>query len=851
MPPFDFTVSWPLSSMEPRLRLTIPKPIPKSWVKQVAPQLLAAPRFALAPVGAPDHPQLVLEASGDSFKPVQQPAIEWPLSLAAGAELQLCQRLMTRVVEVKTGVKIRKADVAVGDAAGNVEIGTHARAGEPVRIWTRDELTTLPPDATQLSPHTFGIIGKLEQVIHFSTPRRRFSLGFQSVPLALDASGKRWEPDGPHIGVPRIAAAGISELEVCLPGGRWVSLTRHAGMFDLPLEDVAQRHRLRFRAGNKTDWVNLKILPSDTQHKLELPASDGSRCLLVSSSQLASVVVRRLDDNVVVATADAGQHDELCVKLPPIERRQQYVAELIYPGCPVPIPAPVLDVRRHFDLVLGATVLALGPEHHRGPTVHRALARLGTVSGIGVERESHVAVLVCSAGRRGRSDQRRMFDGWIADRSGNVTIPLCDVVDDLELDTTHEVSVRAGALARFCFTIKDSYFVREPQNDEPYAELLPYCTLGRAPEWRWIPATEPWRCWRGAPMVETPGGWVPPPLDIPAGGILAAPFDGDRRVGHVRLIPDSAGAAILDPLGGDLDVKAGPSLATLRAEFDGDKARRERLAELIENVAVFDADDALDVPRLAKHDGALVAWLAMRPVQAQTTATEPHVLRAIPIGAWWRAVAAALDDYGQLPALDVPEEWLLLAVLISAGLPVASEHRGLAATLVERLASCRPVRRATRTEAGTSPVALTDLAERLPLLLEDWRRGDKVTLHDLTISPSLHHRLQGRAIHDSVHRDVLALINAQACDTERFFLTPLALGALAARVVLDPGLSREARGELRTQLLEQRQLRVWQRCEPLVGALYLYSLCRLWSDLHATCPTAEALRKLILEMEVA
>ena len=251
MPPFTYAVSWPLNSAEPRLRLTVPRPIPKSWVKQVAPQLLAAPRFALAPVGVTGD-QLVLEASGDSFRPVQQPAIEWPLSLAAGAELQLCQRLMTRVVEVKTGVKIRNADVAVGDAAGNAEIGTRARAGEPVRIWTRDELSAIPPDATQLSPHAFEIVGKLEQVIFFSTPRRRFSLGFLSEPLALEALGKRWEPRGPHIGVPRIAAVGISALEVHLQGDGWASLVSRAGVFDLPLEDAARRCRLRFRAGNKT-----------------------------------------------------------------------------------------------------------------------------------------------------------------------------------------------------------------------------------------------------------------------------------------------------------------------------------------------------------------------------------------------------------------------------------------------------------------------------------------------------------------------------------------------------------------------------------------------------------------------
>src|SRR5262249_32698520 len=151
---------------------------------------------------------------------------------------------------------------------------------------------------------------------------------------------------------------------------------------------------------------------------------------------------------------------------------------------------------------------------------------------------------------------------------------------------------------------------------------------------------------------------------------------------------------------------AGPSLTTLRGEFDSGKARRERLADAIENLAVFGADDALDVPRLSKHDGALIAWLEMRPVKARMTTTEPNVLRAIPIGAWWRAVAAALDDSGQLPAPAVPEDLLLLTVLISAGLPVANEHRRLAATIAERLVSCRPLRSATRAEAGAGPVAL-------------------------------------------------------------------------------------------------------------------------------------------------
>lgn len=798
----------------------------------------------------------MLEAIGDGFLPVQQRVIEWPMSTVVGSEIRLVRKLPSGPMEAGTGIILSRAGVVVGDSDGNAAPGTHARSHEPIRIWTLNELVTIPPRARSLSTHAFEIVGQFGERIVFQTQRERLHLAFASQPLALQPHGPRWrshDPRGPYIGVPRIEAKGVSALEVCLPGGRWTPLRHHGGMFDLTLEDAPRSGGLRFRAGSKEARLQLDILPAGTHHRLEPPARDGSRLFLVSSPRLAELRLRRAEHDTVIATVDGCGQDEIRLKLPPTEHRQDYAVELVYLDCPTGVSVPVVDVRRHFDLISGDRVFALGAERERGPTVERFLARLSTVRGVGVEPGTRVSVMVCSAGRWRSGAQHASFDGWIADRSGDVELPLQDLIDSLEPCPTHELIVHvAGALAsRFRLTIRDSYFLPEPCGHEPYTKLLPGCALTGALEWRWVPAAQPWDGWRAAPMIELDGGWIPPAVDAPPGGILAAPFDRVRRVGQVRFLEDRSGREVLDDLGRRLIGPDGLSAATLRAELAASKPRRDRLRAMIEALAMFGAGDALEVTRLAGLDGALPAWMAMRSDAGPATGFQHDTLRAIPIGAWWRAVAAAQDDSGQLPALTVPEGPLLLVVLLWAGLPGASEHRQQIADAAARFASCRPLRRATRGEAGAGPVTLADFSERLDLLLEDWRRGDRTALHDLTITPSLRRRLEGEAIRENVHPDVLGLLGAHSPEVHRFFLAPLALGALAARVVLDPRLAPAARGELRAELLEQRHLRAWRRCEPLVGALYLYSLCRHWSDLRSACVTGDALRELIVAMEVA
>lgn len=854
MPPYTCAFYWPLQDNEPHLRFEIPAGIPRSWVERYAPAFASVNRFGLGLGSA--SPGLMLEATGDAFLPVQQRAIEWPMSTVVGSEIRLIRRQVSGTTETGTGIILSRTGVVVGDSDGNAAPGTHARSDEPIRIWTLNELVAIPPGARSLSTHAFEITGQLGERIVFQTQQEKLQLAFASQPLALQPRGPRWrshDPRGPYIGVPRIEAKGVSALEVCLPGGRRTPLRHHGGVFDLTLEDAPRSGGLRFRSGGKEAVLRLDILPSGTRHRLEPPARDGSRLLLVSSPRLAELRLRRAEHDAVIATVDARGQGEIRLKLPPTEHRQDYAVELVYLDSPAGIFVPVVDVRRHFDLIVGDRVFALGAERERGPTMQRSLARLATVRGVGVEPGTLVSVMVRSAGRWRSGAQHPSFDGWAADRSGEVELPLQDLIDDLEPCTTHELIVNvAGALtSRFHFTVTDSHFLREPCHDGPYTELLPGCALTGALEWRWVAAAQPWDGWRAAPMIETDGGWVPPAVDAPPGGILAAPFDSTRRVGQVRFLEDLSGREVLDELGRRLIAPDGLSVTALRAELAASPARRDRLRAMIETLAMFGAGDALEPTRLARLDGALPAWLAMRSDAGLPAGFQLDTLRAIPIGAWWRAVAAAQDDSGPLPALTVPEGPLLLVALLRAGLPGAGEHRQQIADAAARFASCRPLRSATRGEAGAGPVTLADFCERLIVLLEDWRRGDRTALHDLTIAPSLRRRLDGEAIRDNVHPDVLALLGTHSPEVHRFFLAPLALGALAARVVLDPRLTPAARGELRAELLEPRQLRAWRRCEPLVGALYLYSLCRHWSDLCSACGSGDALREVIAAMEVA
>jgi hypothetical protein len=85
---------------------------------------------------------------------------------------------------------------------------------------------------------------------------------------------------------------------------------------------------------------------------------------------------------------------------------------------------------------------------------------------------------------------------------------------------------------------------------------------------------------------------------------------------------------------------------------------------------------------------------------------------------------------------------------------------------------------------------------------------------------------------------------------EHFVEAPLALASAAARTTLDPSLSGSQRRLLRSLVYAQRQVRAWHRFEPLVGALYAFSLCAYWMSMRTALSSPAEARSHIEQIEV-
>lgn len=345
-------------------------------------------------------------------------------------------------------------------------------------------------------------------------------------------------------------------------------------------------------------------------------------------------------------------------------------------------------------------------------------------------------------------------------------------------------------------------------------------------------------------------GWSPPQVPSEPGGILAAPFDGSVRLAYVRYVAGPTVADDDETLVRALADREGLTSRVLRQEFARSEKSRRRLIDSLTNLAFFEAGESLRMTRLARIDGAPLAYATIRG--SAKDVAEPRDLRAVPLGAWLRVAEALTNDTGEWVSQmyrlsgEVTELPIITCALHHAGLAVSSAQvREVEA--VSLIAGKLPATRLRRTTAGNETIAPTmtlfDAERMLAVVLTQWLRADRQAFEVGVLDDEL--------VELGEVPDVLQdLLRSGFPESLHLFKAPLLLAGSAAAVVLDWRLPMAVRSRLRRLLLAPRQQRSWMLFEPVASGLYLVALSKLWQDFRRACPTKEVARSTARTIEV-
>lgn len=815
----------------------------RAWLEELDPRLVAAQRVALAPAGAP-RLAVACDAVGDSLRPTAPQT--WPLHDVAGRDLLLVKRSLSGAVEVPIGVTIPAPAYLIADRSGRISSGEQVTAGVGARVWFARPTSIVRGDARPLGDNVFEL-GSADGAVIFQSELGEIELTMLPEAIDFQLLGRRWESggrQGPFLGMPSIRSSSNQTLRV-LVAGKEVGVVKRGSGQPLALPDVAASYVAEIQGAGVSTRARFAVLPTETSYRMTSPTRTGARDLMLVVPGLVGARVLDDDGRELAATVEVHDDGVATLELPPSEETRRCTCELRFAHDRI-VKAPLFDVRRRIELDLGQRVVALRQTGAESLRLELALARYGLLRLSGFESGEAIEVRVRSSNRGLRHDVTRHLAPVRCDDDGQATLSLDDIVADLEPCHAHQLRFTVER-QQWCIDLDDTVFAHEPESGAPYGALLPESRLHTsALTWRWLPAARQWEDVRELDMVRTADGWSPPIVALPEGGILAAPFDGERRAGYVRFLP---GAPVPetepDELVRALAEPHGLSLAVLRREFARGKEARSRLAEALTSLAELDAPGSLRLAHIAETDGALLAYIAL----TSDGLIEPRMLRGVPAGAWLRACEAVLDDRGEwLPALRcrLPEDLLLIALLASAGLPVGPANQGDVAT-AGVIAGILPDLRRVGTEPGEidvcSPTSLLDYGARLGGILDDWRLGYRRELREREVDRGLRQHCRPLSA-------VAAYLDRKLSGVTHLVEAPVALATAAARVVLDLSLGAEQRGALRAELLNRRHARAWELFEPLVGALYLFSLAALWSDFRKQYPEPERARRFLALAEV-
>jgi len=847
--PLTIRVVWPIEELEPLVTLRLPNDeLPAAWLHGLAPALVNCSRLAVSPAGLPSLSE-TLEAAGKHFKRTRSSPWMWRLPEVRGRTLSISRRSLKGITEVPTGILVPNPMIVIADASGRTIALNSLVADTEYRAWLPHPPRRVSSNVQRRSESTFLFRGTDGEAVTFETDEDTFELSISNSPLGCELTGRRWISEraaGPYIGLPMVQVNTTTRPEIRTGTTSWQPLQGGPTMYSLPSDAPTGRLRAFVRAENKSREFRFSLVPANTSYRLHPPTDEGTRALAIVSTGLRGVRVLR-DEIEVAACTTENAESKVRILLPSIDERQRYRVELNY-GTTI-VAAPLWDSRRIFRIDLGGDFILMTQGSDEPPRIERALARYASMEASGLRPDEVVSLHVRSINRGRRLDEGRFFQVGTADLDGTLRTFLAGIVDDLDPCARHQLSFVVQEDARrlvWRIDVDDTIFAKEPESDEPYGALASRSQIrGHGLSWGWVPAARQWEPVQFAPMMKVHDGWRPPATEIPAGGLLAAPFDGEHRVGYVRYV---VGPELVDdePLCVATAQPHGFDLPLLRREFAHGCANRQRLCAILMNLATFNAGASLTVPSVCALDGAVVAYAAMR-----NEASAPDgSLRAIPAGAWLRSAKAMMDDEGEWVSRmygSAPEALALIALLRKAGLPTDKAYDSQLDHLAEDLTTRRPSKsRAPTDPAGVdvqTPATLLDYDRRLPPLLDDWRRGDRGALREHPIDP----RIKELA---TVHPEVREYLTQRYQDLQHFVEAPLALASAAARVTLDPALDGRQRRTLRTLMCAQQQVRAWDRFEPLVGALHAFALCAHWRSLRAALSHAEQARSIVERIEV-